>query len=245
MCLILVILFPKTKPTMRTKVYIFVLFIASLLVWSCNNEPMKENRAYTYLALGDSYTIGESVLEKERFPVQLVDSLEGYNLTFGAPKIIATTGWTTDELAAGIEDTTLQPPYDLVTLLIGVNNQYRGRSVENYRDEFVALLQQAIDFAGGHPEQVVVVSIPDWGVTPFAEGRDREQIAKEIDQYNRVNKEESFKVGTGYVDVTPISREAASDSTLVAEDGLHPSGKMYARWVELLIPEVQKRLTKK
>jgi len=244
MCLILVILFPKTKPTMRTKVYIFVLFIASLLLWSCNNESMKGNKTYTYLALGDSYTIGESVLEKERFPVQLVDSLEDYDLHVEVPKIIATTGWTTDELAAGIKEATLQPPYDLVTLLIGVNNQYRGRSVENYRDEFVALLQQAIDFAGGHPEQVVVVSIPDWGVTPFAEGRDREQIAKEIDQYNRVNKEESFKVGTGYVDVTPISREAASDSTLVAEDGLHPSGKMYARWVELLIPEVQKRLTK-
>ncbi len=230
---------------MNTKVYISVLFIASLLVWSCNNESMKENKVYTYLALGDSYTIGESVLENERFPVQLVDSLANYNLTVETPKIIATTGWTTDELAAGIEEATLQPPYDLVTLLIGVNNQYRGRSVENYREEFVPLLQQAIDFAGGNPERVVLVSIPDWGVTPFAEGRDREQIAKEIDQYNQVNKEESLKVGTGYVDVTPISREAASDSSLVAEDGLHPSGEMYARWVELLIPEVQKRLTKK
>lgn len=230
---------------MNTKVYISVLFIASLLVWSCNNETMKENKAYTYLALGDSYTIGESVLENERFPVQLVDSLANYNLSVETPNIIATTGWTTDELAAGIEEATLQPPYDLVTLLIGVNNQYRGRSVENYREEFVALLQQAIEFAGGHPEQVVVVSIPDWGVTPFAEGRDREQIAKEIDQYNQVNKEESLKAVTGYVDVTPISREAASDSSLVAEDGLHPSGEMYARWVELLIPEVQKRLTKK
>lgn len=228
---------------MKTKVYIFVLFIASLLVWSCNNETMKENKAYTYLALGDSYTIGESVLENERFPVQLVDSLANYNLTFEAPKIIATTGWTTDELAAGIEETTLQPPYDLVTLLIGVNNQYRGRSVENYRNEFVPLLQQAIDFAGGNPERVVVVSIPDWGVTPFAEGRDREQIAREIDQYNQVNKEESSAAGTGYVDVTPVSREAVSDSTLVAVDGLHPSGNMYARWVELLIPEVKQRLT--
>jgi lysophospholipase L1-like esterase len=230
---------------MKTKVYIFVLFIALLLAWSCNNEPMKEKKTYTYLALGDSYTIGESILENERFPIQLVDSLDNYNLTVGTPKIIATTGWTTDELAAGIEEATLQPPYDLVTLLIGVNNQYRGRSIANYRDEFVALLQQAIEFAGGYPEQVVVVSIPDWGVTPFAKERDGEQIAIEIDQYNQVNKEESAKAGTGYVDVTPISREAASDSTLVAEDGLHPSGKMYARWVELLIPEVQKRLTQK
>jgi len=144
-----------------------------------------------------------------------------------------------------MEEATVQPPYDLVTLLIGVNNQYRGRSVENYRNEFVPLLQQAIEFSGGNPERVIVVSIPDWGVTPFAEGRDREQIAKEIDQYNRVNKEESSKAGTGYVDVTPVSREAASDSKLVAEDGLHPSGKMYARWVALLIPEVKQRLTQK
>ncbi|MGM0551545.1 MAG: SGNH/GDSL hydrolase family protein [Bacteroidota bacterium] len=230
---------------MKTKVYIFVLFIALLLAWSCNNEPMKEKKTYTYLALGDSYTIGESVLEKERFPVQLVDSLEKYGLKVPEPQIIATTGWTTDELDAGIEEAVLTPSYDLVTLLIGVNNQYRGRSVDNYREEFVSLLQQAIEYAGGNPDHVIVLSIPDWGVTPFAEGRDRVQIAIEIDQYNQVNKEESTKAGTGYVDVTPVSREAASDSTLVAEDGLHPSGEMYARWVELLIPEVQKRLTQK
>jgi lysophospholipase L1-like esterase len=180
-----------------------------------------------YLALGDSYTIGESVPESDRFPVQLARQLN-----LGDPEIIAKTGWTTDELNAAIDAAHPTGPYDLVTLLIGVNNQYRGRDAEQYRGEFTALLQRAIGFAGGDAKKVVVVSIPDWGVTPFAEGRDRAKIGTEIDRYNAINREEAGKAGARYVDITPVSRQ--SDPALVAADGLHPSGKQYGEWVKLI-----------
>lgn len=193
---------------------------ALLLLASCSS--VSEPRA-RYLALGDSYTIGESVPESERFPVQLARQLG-----LGDPQIIAKTGWTTDELNAAIDAADPRGPFDLVTLLIGVNNQYRGRDAEQYRDEFAALLQRAIGFAGGDARKVIVVSIPDWGVTPFAEGRDRAKIAAEIDRYNAVNREEAQRAGAKYVDITPISR--GSDPALVAADGLHPSGSQYALW---------------
>jgi lysophospholipase L1-like esterase len=180
-----------------------------------------------YLALGDSYTIGESVPESERFPVQLARALN-----LGDPEIIAKTGWTTDELNAAIDAAHPTGPYDLVTLLIGVNNQYRGRDAEQYRGEFTALLQRAIGFAGGDAKKVVVVSIPDWGVTPFAEGRDRAKIGTEIDRYNAINREETGKAGAKYVDITPVSR--GTDPALFAADGLHPSGKQYTEWVKLI-----------
>ncbi|MFP5247557.1 MAG: SGNH/GDSL hydrolase family protein [Thermoanaerobaculia bacterium] len=183
-----------------------------------------------YLALGDSYTIGESVAPSQRFPVQLANELK-----LGEPQIIAKTGWTTDELNAAIDAANPQGPYELVTLLIGVNNQYRGRDAEQYRGEFVGLLRRAIGFAGGDPKKVIVVSIPDWGVTPFAEGRDRAKIAMEIDRYNAMNREEAQKAGARYVDITPISRQ--SDAALVAEDGLHPSGKQYNEWVKAITAE--------
>ena len=182
-----------------------------------------------YLALGDSYTIGESVAASERFPAQLARELN-----LGEPQIIAKTGWTTDELNAAIDAANPQGPYDLVTLLIGVNNQYRGRDAEQYRGEFVGLLQRAIGFAGGDAKKVVVVSIPDWGVTPFAEGRDRAKIASEIDRYNAISREEAVRAGAKYVDITPISR--GNDPALVAGDGLHPSGKQYTEWVKLIAP---------
>ena len=181
-----------------------------------------------YLALGDSYTIGESVPESERFPVQLARTLN-----LGQPQIIARTGWTTDELNAAIDAANPQGPFDLVTLLIGVNNQYRGRDAEQYRGEFAALLQRAIGFAGGDAQKVIVVSIPDWGVTPFAEGRDRAKIASEIDRYNAVNREEAQRAGAKYVDITPISR--GNDPSLVAADGLHPSGAQYTQWVREIL----------
>ncbi|HYC60302.1 MAG TPA: SGNH/GDSL hydrolase family protein [Thermoanaerobaculia bacterium] len=187
-----------------------------------------------YLALGDSYTIGESVPESERFPVQLAR-----DLALGAPTIIAKTGWTTDELNAAIDAANPQGPYDLVTLLIGVNNQYRGRDAEQYRGEFAALLQRAIGFAAGDAKKVIVVSIPDWGVTPFAEGRDRAKIASEIDRYNAINREEASRAGAQYVDITPISR--GTDIALVAGDGLHPSGKQYSEWVKLISPIARRR----
>jgi lysophospholipase L1-like esterase len=194
-----------------------------------------------YLALGDSYTIGENVAEAERWPVQLAARLSEQGIPTAEPEIIAVTGWTTDELAAGIHQAKPQGPYDLVTLLIGVNNQYRGRDPEEYRQQFADLLQQAIGFARDEPARVIVLSIPDWGVTPYAAGRDTVQIAAEIDAFNAINREEAEKAGVAYVDVTAVSRQAAHDSSLIAADGLHPSGKMYAAWVELLLPVIGKR----
>lgn len=188
-----------------------------------------------YLALGDSYTIGESVAEAECFPNQLAGMLANEGLTVEV-KIIARTGWTTDELWDGIQKETLSPPYDMVSLLIGVNNQYRGRDIEEYREGFVFLLNKAIEYAGGDPQRVIVFSIPDWGVTPFAAGRDVAQIADEIDAFNQVNLEEAQETGAHYVDVTPVSRQAKDDPSLIATDGLHPSSKMYAEWARSALP---------
>lgn len=204
------------------------LLIAALVLASCTSVNRDQpDRRGRYLALGDSYTIGESVDPAERFPVQLARLLG-----LREPQIVARTGWTTDELDAAIDAARPQGPFDLVTLLIGVNNQYRGRSVDEYRTQFAALLQRAIGFAGGNPANVVVVSIPDWGVTPFAQGRDRAQIAREIDQFNAVNREEAQRAGATWVDITPISRRA--DPALVAADGLHPSGRQYAEWARAI-----------
>lgn len=185
----------------------------------------------TFLALGDSYTIGESVTPKERFPVQVARTLK-----LQEPQIIAKTGWTTDELAAEIARVKPRGPFELVTLLIGVNNQYRGRSADEYRVQFQSLLKQAIGFAGGRAGRVIVVSIPDWGVTPFAKGRDRRKIAAEIDRFNAINREEAARAGARYADITAISRKAAKDATLVAADGLHPSGRMYSQWAGVIVP---------
>ncbi|XZE19243.1 SGNH/GDSL hydrolase family protein [Pirellulaceae bacterium SH449] len=188
------------------------------------------------LALGDSYTIGEGVPEKGRWPVQLVQKLNEKGRKFTAPKIVAKTGWTTDELQAAIAETELAEQYDWVTLLIGVNNQYRGRDVEEYRRQFQALLQVAIKKAGDNPRRVVVLSIPDWGVTPFAtkRGRDPKLIAEQIDQFNSINHDESKKGMVHYVDITPMTREAANqpEKFLVADE-LHPSTEMYEKWAKL------------
>ncbi|WKZ47417.1 MAG: SGNH/GDSL hydrolase family protein [Anaerolineales bacterium] len=207
-----------------------------------------------YLALGDSYTIGESVDEAERWSMQLSSMIESspqFTKSMGGIEggkievtIIARTGWTTGELWEGIQAREIAPPYDLVSLLIGVNNQYRGRDLEEYREQFVFLLNKSIEYAGGDARRVIVLSIPDWGITPFAAGRDREQIGKEIDQFNAVNRAETEKAGAQYVDITPISREAVSDPSLIAGDGLHPSGKMYAEWAKLALPIVLEMLRK-
>ncbi len=207
-------------------------------------KPDKTNsmeNKFNYLALGDSYTIGESVPDTGRFPSQLVSSLTKNNIYFNSPEIIATTGWTTDELADAIrkKQSSLLPKFDLVSLLIGVNNQYRGRDAEEYRTQFKDLLRTAIVFAGGEKSRVFVVSIPDWGVTPFAEGRDRKKIGEEIDLYNKINKEETLKEGIAYIDITPESRTAVNDKSLIASDGLHPSEKMYKEWVDLILPQVK------
>lgn len=203
--------------------------VAVALLASCTSmtEP-----APRYLALGDSYTIGESVPAGDRFPHRLARELG-----IAEPQIVAKTGWTTDELNAAIDAANPQGPFDLVTLLIGVNNQYRGRDAEQYRGEFAGLLQRAIAFAGGDAKKVIVVSIPDWGVTPFAEGRDRAAIASALDRYNAINREEALRAGTRYVDITPVSRR--DDPSLVAEDKLHPSAKQYTEWVKLILPEAR------
>lgn len=193
-------------------------------------------QTFTYLALGDSYTIGESVPAEQRWPVQLAKLLgeEGYRV--GEPRSVARTGWTTDELSAAIEKEQISGTYDLVSLLIGVNNQYRGYSAEAYRQEFAELLEQAITFAGGDAGRVLVLSIPDWSVTPYAQGRDQAAIAAAIDLFNLINREETEKRGARYIDVTPISRQATEDISLIAPDGLHPSGKMYGEWARLALP---------
>lgn len=192
-----------------------------------------------YLALGDSYTIGQSVDASERWPVQLVKRLREDGVIISEPEIVARTGWTTGELAQGIARVNPSGPFDIVTLMIGVNNQFRGLAIEQYRQEFSALLLQSVQFAGAEPSHVIVVSTPDWGVTPFARAFDRDRIALEIDQFNSVALEETTRVGAVFVDVTGVSRLAQSQQNLIAFDGLHPSGEMYSRWVDLIFPAAQ------
>lgn len=188
------------------------------------------------LALGDSYTIGEGVAVEDRWPAQLADSLREEGLVVADPQIIARTGWTTDELSRAIDQAQPEGPFDLVTLLIGVNNQYRGRSQEEYREQFRDLLNRAAALAGGKPQRVLVLSIPDWGVAPFALGKDSGRIAAEIDAFNQINREETLSAGARYVAITDISRQVGAEDGLLAADGLHPSGKMYAAWVARVLP---------
>ena len=193
-------------------------------------------RGARYLALGDSYTMGEGVGTAERWPGQLAALLRRAGVAIGDPVVIARTGWTTDDLAAGIEADAPAGPFDLVTLLIGVNDQYRGRRLDVYRGRMRALLRRAVSFAGGRPGRLVVLSIPDWGAAPFAEGRDRRRIAAAIDRFNAANREESMKAGARYVDVTAASRAAPAQEDAFAADGLHPSGRAYAAWARLALP---------
>ena len=200
---------------------------------------------HRFLALGDSYTIGEGVPEQQRWPAQLVARLRADGIQIAGPQIIARTGWTTDELAAAMDAAQFEPPYALATLLIGVNNQYRGRALDEYRGQFRSLLQRAIELTGSDPRRVLVISIPDWGVTPFAHDArsDPQSIATQIDVFNAAAREETSARDARFVDVTSISRDPRYRHLLVA-DGLHPSGAQYARWVEAIAPvaaEILKR----
>lgn len=186
-----------------------------------------------YLALGDSYTIGESVTEAERWPNQLADSLRKRHLDYGKPTIIATTGWRTDNLKNAMTIAQLKNEYNMVSLLIGVNNQYQGKSSKEYEAEFEALLVWAIQLAKGKKENVFVVSIPDYGYTPFGKPK-QAAISAAIDLFNEINARITYKLGVKYFNITEISRDGLSDPSLVAPDGLHPSGKMYSYWVELI-----------
>ena len=201
-----------------------------------------------FLALGDSYTIGEAVSESERWPVQLAAALRQEGRNLADPQIIATTGWTTDELSAAIDRAEgrgeLRRDYALVSLLIGVNNQYRGRDLDNYRAEFSALLARAIAFAGGRHERVLVLSIPDWGVTRYGHGsgRDTAAIARELDAFNGAAQAECHRRGVAFVDITTVSRHLGARADMQADDGLHPSAAMYREWTRLALPVAQRLL---
>ena len=197
-----------------------------------------------YLALGDSYTIGEGIPEDGRWPVVLARALRAEGVALEDPRIIATTGWTTDELAAAIDAAEPLGEWDFVSLLVGVNNQYRGRSLENYREEFTTLLQRAIDFARGRAERVLVLAIPDWGVTPFgtASGRDVAQIARELDAFNAAAAAICAEHGVAFVDIAPVARVRGAEAAMLAGDGLHPSAAMYALWAAQALPVARRLL---
>lgn len=197
---------------------------------------------YSYLALGDSYTIGEQAPFAENFPNQTVQLLRKAGFAFYAAEIIAKTGWTTDELNNAIESTSFLSTYDVVSLLIGVNNQYRGRSATEFKIEFEHLLQAAIQFADNKPYRVFVISIPDWGVTPFAEGRDRKQVADEIDAYNYVCETSAKQFHANFINITRSQRDDGSKEEFLVADGLHPSGKEYAKWAGKLCDAILKEL---
>ena len=226
----------------RPTFYAFYLAICVFSFTSCakkntgtikTNTNLMQPKQISYLALGDSYTIGESVPLAENFPNQLAKALNSDTILVTAPQIVAKTGWTTAELLEAIDKTEFRNKYDIVTLLIGVNNQYRNYEISVFRTEFKRLLNLAINFASADSKKVYVVSIPDWGVTAFAKknNRNETQIAQEIDAYNAICKEEAEKLNVKFVNITPISRLAKTDESLIANDGLHPSAKMYSLWV--------------
>jgi lysophospholipase L1-like esterase len=200
---------------------------------------------YTYLALGDSYTIGEQVPVFENFPYQTIQLLrnqfKGVH-QFHPPEIVAKTAFTTDELNEQISKTVLQSEYDFVSLLIGVNNQYRGRAVDNFALEFEDLINQAIAFAGGNNKRVYVLGIPDWGATPFAEGKDIVKIAGEIDEYNNCCENISKKYGCTFIEITTSQRADGLNPEFLAADQLHPSGKEYSKWATLLAKNISNKI---
>jgi len=197
---------------------------------------------YSYLALGDSYTIGESVSREESFPVQVTQFLHQMGTPVSDPVIIARTGWTAEELLSGINAAAVNGTFDIVTLLIGVNDQYRGRSVESFRPFYRHLLQKAVEFAGHNAKRVIALSIPDWGVTPYALNFQPDKIAIEIDAFNAASREMAFESDITYLDITGSSREAANNPALVAADGLHPSAVEYGRWASALAPVIALQL---
>jgi lysophospholipase L1-like esterase len=196
-----------------------------------------------FLALGDSYTIGEGVLEVDRWPVVLARTLSEEGIPVAPPRIIAKTGWTTSELLEGMEADPPEGTYDLVTLLIGVNNQYRGLEETDFAFELGHLVREAVRLAGGRPGRVLLLSIPDWGVTTFASGLDRDRIARKIYAFNEVIMEAAERQGCRYADVTMLSQAMGDAPDMLAGDGLHPSGAQYARWAQSLLPLVRRMLT--
>lgn len=199
---------------------------------------------HRFLALGDSYTIGEGVPEAGRWPVQLARALRAEGIALADPDIVATTGWTTDELAAGIDAAAPVGDYALVSLQVGVNNQYRGRPLDEFRAQFAELLQRAVALAGDVPGRVLVLAIPDWGVTPFgaASGRDTDEIARALDAFNAAAAQQAHLAGARFVDIAPISRAHGGKAPMLTDDGLHPSAALYTQWAEHVLPVARRIL---
>ena len=193
-----------------------------------------------FLALGDSYTIGQSVEVNERWPVQFLKELKATTNVIDTLQIIAQTGWRVDQLKEAMNSSDLEPPYGIVSLLIGVNNQYQGQNANDFRPEFIEILEKSLKLVENRTKRLFVISIPDWGASPYGFSFDRVKVSKEINEFNSVVKEESEKRGLRYFDITTISRRALIDRTLIASDGLHPSGKMYKLWVDKMIPIISK-----
>ncbi|HTE24774.1 SGNH/GDSL hydrolase family protein [Flavitalea sp.] len=219
--------------------------------------------SFKYLALGDSYTVGEGVETGDSFPFQLVRTLnetvkkadnpaeqnpglpgkQNPKKIFEDPVIIAKTGWTTSELIGAVNDANLKTNFDIVTLLIGVNNQYRGLAPDEYGLEFGQLASVALNFAGNNPSGVFVLSIPDWSAAPFAADRDREMISFTIDRFNELNRQISLRQGFHYIDITKGSRDVLNDASLVTKDNLHPSATEYRKWSDQLVPLISHQLS--
>lgn len=221
----------------------FGLLFIFVTVSICQGQS---NASVSLLALGDSYTIGEGIPIQQSWPFQLADSLHKYDISLANPDILAVTGWTTSDLLNGIEQATFNQPYDLVSLLIGVNNQYRGYEFGTYPMEFRKLLKQAINFAGGNPERVIVISIPDYGVTQFGQKKNPDKIADELERYNEAARQITKKYNVSFINITPISQKALTEPALVAKDNLHPSGLMYGQWISkkilpVVIPKLKDR----
>ncbi|HEX8334533.1 MAG TPA: SGNH/GDSL hydrolase family protein [Segetibacter sp.] len=235
-------------------IFQFIVFIPALFALpACvkdNNTPMPTDSTLTpsptgekrYLALGDSYTIGQGVSTEQRFPAQTVALLRQSNIKINDPQYIAVTGWTTQNLMTAINQQNPQGPYDVVSLLIGVNDQYQRMDTGGYRTRFTQLLIKSIEIAGNRPSRVVVLSIPDYSSTPFVPAADKPRVRKEIDLFNMINKEITLKNNIKYLDITPSTREAENDPSLIADDGLHPSGKEYKKWAERLAPMIKEVL---
>lgn len=227
----------------------YLLCFSILLFLACGKETtitmpemVVQKEATTYLALGDSYTIGQSVAYELNYPNQLYEQLIADDIAIEEPTIIARTGWTTGELAAAIKQTNPDSNYCLVSLAIGVNNQFRGMDQAEYAVDFEELLTQAIAFAGGDNKRVFVLSIPDYGFTPFGQSRNPEKISRELDEFNAINKMISEKNSVKYFDITPTSREGLDRPELVASDGLHPSAKQYKEWIDLIYQEIKNEI---
>lgn len=219
--------------------YILVLFVLSM---GCQPQQKPLENAdiepVSYLALGDSYTIGTGIEVDNSYPYQLADTLRAKGITVDTTHIIATNGWTTTDLKKGISENTPDSAFNLVSLLIGVNNQYQWLDIELYRTEFRELLEQSIEFAGGKSENVFVISIPNYGVTPFAQSKDPDYIRRKITEYNGIAEEISSEYDIPFINITPISELAEDDLSLLASDELHPSAKMYSMWIDEMLPTI-------